>query len=91
MTASDMARASEATEAQAEAVNLGQRIVVTGGDQVQTDHSPRTTTCAVDCWCHIGSQSPLTTSTGFYWDHRQYMDSMANRIRFLEVREGVVA
>jgi hypothetical protein len=43
------------------------------------------------CWCHIGRIAPSTTSSGFYWDHRAYMDSMANRIRYLEVREGVVA
>jgi hypothetical protein len=42
------------------------------------------------CWCHIGGSAPSMTSSGFYWDHRRYMDSMANRIRYIEVREGVV-
>jgi hypothetical protein len=50
-----------------------------------------TRTCGGEfCWCHIGGSAPSTTSSGFYWDHRAYMDSMANRIRYIEVRDGVV-
>jgi hypothetical protein len=53
-----------------------------------------TRTCGgAGCWCHVG-QSWVESSTepdNNYRDWRQRMDSLANSIRYLEVRQGVPA